>query len=369
MERFSSCTLQTRRRQIILGQRQSRSIIYPGQMKIESNQSINQQIISKKHLPILLKFKSPESAWRGKSTTGLLKPSFIAYLLQLFAQPHMNHLFSSNRNLETRQAFVCFISWITSNLSLASTQRTTTTSIILRDYNLIYSTTLSHQTLFFYLLAQMVSLLDLFFPRDLFGAQTKSSVPESTQSVQGKNVQEMSCQEGSKDRITHTESSGFHFIEIHQGTAGAMLTLIIVFGLLLCCLSFLWFQFLRRQQLRNLRERFLRGYKNTDRNMDMHDMAGTYRRHQDPESSRISIPELHGGRFPNAILSQRDLHRNLQRNIERSTLRSGSRSHPTPSWSSQYLLLEERQIRRLSGRVPLLDGFQTASARPHLPKT
>ena len=103
----------------------------------------------------------------------------------------------------------------------------------------------------------MVSLLYLLFPGDLFGAQTKSTASGPQQSAYGKN---MSYQEGSKDRITHTESSGFHFIEIHQGTVGAMLTLLIVFGLLLCCMRFLRFQFLRRQQLRNLRERFLRGY-------------------------------------------------------------------------------------------------------------
>ena len=120
----------------------------------------------------------------------------------------------------------------------------------------------------------MVSLLDLLFPRDLFGAKTQSAAPGSAQSAQGKNIQEVSYQEGSKDHISPTESSGFHFIEIHQGTVGALITLIILFGLLLCCLRFLQFQFLLRQQLRNLRERFLRGYQKPDGNFhEMNEMA------------------------------------------------------------------------------------------------
>ena len=203
----------------------------------------------------------------SNSTTGLLKPSFIGCLPQLFVQPHMNHISSSNKNLEITQASVSSTSRINCSPSQASIQLTITTLIILKDSNLICSTILSHQILFFPRLAQMVLLLDLFFPRDIFGDKTKSSVPKSTQSAQGKNIQEVGYQEGSKDRITHTESSGFHFIEIHQGTVWAMLTLIIFFGLLLCCLTFLRFQFLRRQQLRNLRERFLRGYQNPDWNM------------------------------------------------------------------------------------------------------
>ena len=69
----------------------------------------------------------------------------------------------------------------------------------------------------------------------------------SISSGQKHSGQEVSYQEGSKDYISHTKSLGFHFIEIHQRTVGTMLTLIILFGLLLCCLRFLRFQFLRRQ--------------------------------------------------------------------------------------------------------------------------
>ena len=182
---------------------------------------------------------------------------------------------------------------------------------------------------------QMVSLLDILFPRDLFGAQTKSTVPGPQQSAHGKNIQEVSYQEGSEDRITHTECSGFHFIEIHQGTVGAMLMLLVVFGLLLCCLRFMRFQFLRRQQLRNLRERLLRGYQNPDRDIEMQHLgAGTYRQRQDPESGHHHYPELHGGRYPIATLSQSDLHRNLRRNITRSTSGSGYRRPSASPWTS-----------------------------------
>ena len=128
--------------------------------------------------------------------------------------------------------------------------------------------------------------------------KTQSTTPGSDQSAQGKNIQEVSYQEGSKDHISHMESSRFHFIKIHQGTGGAMLTLIILFGLLLCSLRFLRFQFLRPQQLRNLRELFFRGYQNPDGNLhEMNDMAGragTYQWHKDPEFGQIAIQEVHG---------------------------------------------------------------------------
>ena len=65
---------------------------------------------------------------------------------------------------------------------------------------------------------------------------SRQPAPGLSQSANGKNIQEVSYQEGSKDLITHTESSGFHFIEIHQGTVRAMLTFLIVLRVLLCCL-------------------------------------------------------------------------------------------------------------------------------------
>ena len=151
------------------------------------------------------------------------------------------------------------------NLNPASTPRTSITSTIPRGLSRVFNPILCHRIPFSLLLDQMVSFLDLLFPRDLFGAQTKSTAPGPQQSAHGKNILEVSYQERSKDQITHTESSRFHFIEIHQGTVGELLTLLIVFGLLLCCMRFLRLQFLRRQQLLNLRELFLRGYQNPDR--------------------------------------------------------------------------------------------------------
>ena len=65
----------------------------------------------------------------------------------------------------------------------------------------------------------------------------RQPAPGLSQSANGKNIQEVSYQEGSEDLITHTESSGFHFIEIHQGTVGAMLIFLMILGLLLCCLK------------------------------------------------------------------------------------------------------------------------------------
>ena len=59
--------------------------------------------------------------------------------------------------------------------------------------------------------------------------------PGLSQAATANNIQEVWYQEGSKDLITHTESSGFHFIEIHQGTVRAMLTFLIILGALLCC--------------------------------------------------------------------------------------------------------------------------------------
>ena len=64
----------------------------------------------------------------------------------------------------------------------------------------------------------------------------RQPAPGLSQSATGKNIQEVSYQEGSKDLITHTKSSGFHSIEIHKGTVGAMLIFLMILGVLLCCL-------------------------------------------------------------------------------------------------------------------------------------
>ena len=109
-----------------------------------------------------------------------------------------------------------------------------------------------------------------------------------------------------------------------------MLTLLILFGVLLCCLRLLRFQFLRQQQLQNLRERFLWGYQNPDGNQqEMNPMSSGHnvfnQQHCNLKSGRMHIQTLHCGRYPSAIYFQRDLHHNLQRDIERSTLEHGLR--------------------------------------------
>ena len=114
-----------------------------------------------------------------------------------------------------------------------------------------------------------------------------------------------------------------------------MLTFLILFGVLLCCLRFVRLQFLRRQQYRNLTETFLQGYQNSDRDQnswnkqEMTPMSPGHATlpHQrlDLESGPMPIQTLHGGCFPSVIYCQRDLHCNLQQNIESSTLECGSR--------------------------------------------
>ena len=319
---------------------------------------------------------NPQETATNHIKISISRVNIIAYLNQLFAQLCTNHLSYNNNIFEISQASVFFIYLTASSLNPASTLPTFTILIILKGSSHVYNITSYHRTLSSHPLAQMVSLLDLLFPRDPFGAQTKSSVPESQQSAHGKNIQEVSYQEGSKDHITHTESSGFYFIENHHGTVRAMFTLIIIFGLLLCFLRFLRFQFLRRQQLRNLRERFLRRYQNPDGNVEMQDMAGTYRQHPDMESGRLPYPELHGGHYPTAILSQRGLHRNLQRNIARSTFQSGSRrpsstprSSPIPSPGRATNLMsftwENSAPRRIPDRVsPPPSPLNMSQSRP-----
>ena len=103
----------------------------------------------------------------------------------------------------------------------------------------------------------MVSLLDLLFPRDITSSDQPAPARESQQAT-GKNIQEVSYQEGSQDKITHTESSGFHFIEIHQGTVGTMLILFMILGIVLCCLKAAIDHFLRRQHFQRTLERKIR---------------------------------------------------------------------------------------------------------------
>ena len=216
MEGVSSCTLQTRRRPIVLGQRQSRSIIHQRKKEIKK-QSVHQQIIRTKHTLIKSLFR--ELQWLGSWIIKPFKLSFTNYQNQLLVQPLLNHLSSRIKIFVTMQAFVSSTCLTTSSLNQSSILQTS----IIHPTPWVWSHTCSitscHRTPSFPLLRHpMVSLLDLLFPRDLFGAQTKSTVPGPQQSAHGKNIQEVSYQEGSKDRITHTESSGFHFIEIHQGT-------------------------------------------------------------------------------------------------------------------------------------------------------
>ena len=59
---------------------------------------------------------------------------------------------------------------------------------------------------------EMVSVLDLLFPRHVTSNDQPAPASKSQQAT-GKDVQEVSYQEGSQDKITHTESTGFHFIE------------------------------------------------------------------------------------------------------------------------------------------------------------
>ena len=97
----------------------------------------------------------------------------------------------------------------------------------------------------------MVSLLSWLFPTSP-SEDYKQPAQGSSKSATGKNIQKVSYQEGSKDLITHTVSSGFHFIEIHQGTVGAMLTFLIIIGVLLCCLCMARNHHLRRQPIRDI---------------------------------------------------------------------------------------------------------------------
>ena len=94
---------------------------------------------------------------------------------------------------------------------------------------------------------RMVSLLSWLFPTGP-NKDYRQPTPGSSQSANGKNIQEVSYQEGSKDLITHTESSGFHFIKIHQGTVGAMLIFLMILGVLLCCLQVARSHHLRHQR-------------------------------------------------------------------------------------------------------------------------
>ena len=90
---------------------------------------------------------------------------------------------------------VCFILRTNSNRRTGSIQRTLTISTIPKDLSHFYNITSSLPRLCF-THSPMVLLLDLLFPRDLFGVKTQSTAPGSAQSAQGKNIQEVSYQEG-----------------------------------------------------------------------------------------------------------------------------------------------------------------------------
>lgn len=88
----------------------------------------------------------------------------------------------------------------------------------------------------------------LAFCRDVTSSN-QQVLASPSQEATGKNTQEVSYQVGSKDKISHTKSSGFHFIETHQGTVGTML-IFMVLGFLLCCLKAARGHLMRRQHFR-----------------------------------------------------------------------------------------------------------------------
>ena len=174
----------------------------------------------------------------------------------------------------------------------------------------------------------MVSLLDWLFPRDVTSPDQPAPASAS-QEATGKNIQEVRYQEGSKDKITHTESTGFHFIEIHQGTVGTMLILLMVLGIILCCLKAARGHYLRRQHFqrtleRKIRERMARDQSNVEDPPYIWDRDYFTPSRPFP-TGQINVRTLHGGRFLTLIYSQEDLHRNLRENIARQTSRLGSR--------------------------------------------
>ena len=160
---------------------------------------------SEKHLLILPQFQFqfqflPSTC---STTTGPFKPNCIGFHLQLFVRLQSIHYKIRKKNLCITQASVSSTLLTSSSLRNVSIQLTSITLIILGDLHLTCNTTSSHRKLYFNA-NPMVSLLDLLYPRDLFGAKTQSPAPRSAQAAQGKNIQEVSYQEGSKDNISHT---------------------------------------------------------------------------------------------------------------------------------------------------------------------
>ena len=186
----------------------------------------------------------------------------------------------------------------------------------------------------------MVSLLDWLFPMDVTNPSQQAPA-SSSQKARGTNIHEVSYQEGSKDKISHTKSSGFHFIEIHQGTVGTMLIFFMVLGVLLCCLKAARSHFIRRQHFRatvewKIRERMQQVTDQDPENPPyIWDTTATTLPHRHLSLGQTSVRTLHGSRYPTVTYSQEDLLRNLRENIERQMSRSGSRRHsnqnyPTP---------------------------------------
>ena len=150
----------------------------------------------------------------------------------------------------------------------------------------------------------MVSILSLLFPTGP-SVDYRQPAPVLSQSATGKNIQEVSYQEGSKDLITHTESSGFHFIKIHQGTVGAMLIFPMIFMLLLCRLKMARSHHLSCRRFRNVMkkveervQRFAEGYTQDWEHRDRTDPRGGEDGAQSPyvwyrDYLRVIRPQLH----------------------------------------------------------------------------
>ena len=134
----------------------------------------------------------------------------------------------------------------------------------------------------------------------------------------------VSYQEGSKDKITHRESTGFHFIDIHQGTVGTMLIFLMVLGVLLCCLKAARGHFLRRQHFqrtleRKIRERMQREQDNVENPPYIGDWDYSTSPSRSSNPGPMSVHTLHGGCYLMLNYSQEDLHRSLLKNIARQT--------------------------------------------------
>ena len=180
--------------------------------------------------------------------------------------------------------------------------------------------------------------------------------PQAPAWIIGKNIQEVSYQEGSKDLITHTESSGFHFIEIHQGTVGAMLIFLMILGVLLCCLRLATNHHLRRRRFRDVMrkkveervQRFSEGYTQDWEHRDRIDQQGgedDIPYVWDCDYSRVIRPQLH---LPPTL---------GYGNNQMQTLIAGR--YPTASLSNPNQSLNRNQHHRC--QLPLLTSAEVAS--------